>query len=226
MRELGDLMYVGRSRSLLVRLEVQCSEQAAARRGCAELLRLVRDGLALLLAEAAYGMALILISEGSQVDALAILIGLESVPGEHATLELAAKLRTEIEGRLPAAQRTAAVELAGAQGLLPWLENLCARQPAPAQHTPAPSPEHDAPIVASGALFIAETGEILSPREIEVVRLLIAGVSNQAIADTLVISLHTVKKHVASILKKLGVATRTQAALRGRALGLAPHRPQ
>jgi predicted ATPase/DNA-binding CsgD family transcriptional regulator/DNA-binding XRE family transcriptional regulator len=226
MRELGDLMYVGRSRSLLVRLEVQSGEQAAARRGCAELLRLVRDGLALLLAEAAYGMALILISEGSQVEALAILIGLESVPGEHATLELAGKLRTEIEGRLPAAQRTAAVELVGAQGLLPWLENLCARQPAPAQHTPAPSPEHDAPIVASGALFIAETGEILSPREIEVVRLLIAGVSNQAIADTLVISLHTVKKHVASILKKLGVATRTQAALRGRALGLAPHHPQ
>jgi ATP/maltotriose-dependent transcriptional regulator MalT len=223
MRELGDLMYAGRSRSLLVRLEVQRGEQAAAHRGCAELLRLVHDGLALLLAEAAYGLALLLISAGSQAEALAILIGLESVPGEYATLKLAADLRAELEGQLPAAQRTAAVELVGAQALLQLLDKLCARKPAPAQPSPASSPELTAPITTVGALFIAETGEILSPREIDVVRLLIAGVSNQAIADTLVISLHTVKKHVASILKKLGVATRTQAALRGRALGLVPH---
>jgi predicted ATPase/DNA-binding CsgD family transcriptional regulator/transcriptional regulator with XRE-family HTH domain len=225
MREVGDLMYAGRSRSLLVRLEVQRGEQAAARRGCAELLRLVREGLALLLAEAAYGLALILISEDSLSEALAIFIALESIPGEYATLKLAAELRAKLDGRVSAAQRTAAVELAGAQDLLPWLEHLCARQPVPAQHAPAPSPQHDAPIVASGALFIAETSEILSPREIEVLQMLIAGVSNQAIADALVISLHTAKKHVASILKKLGVATRTQAALRGRALGLAPRSP-
>lgn len=43
-----------------------------------------------------------------------------------------------------------------------------------------------------------------------------------SIADTLVISLHTAKNHVASILQKLGVATRTQAALRGRDLGQEP----
>ncbi len=56
-------------------------------------------------------------------------------------------------------------------------------------------------------------------------RLLIAAASNQVIANTLVISLHTAKNHVASILQKLGVATRTQAALRGRDLGLAPLPP-
>jgi predicted ATPase/DNA-binding NarL/FixJ family response regulator len=225
MREVGDLTYAGRSRSLLVRLDVQRGELAAARRGCAELLRLVRDGMGLLLAEAAYGMALILIAEGSQAEALAILIELERVPGEYATLALAAELRAQLEDRLPAAQRQAATELAGGQELLPWLESLCTRQPIAALPTSAPPPEHEAPIVATGALFVAETGEILSPREIEVVRLLIAGVSNQAIADTLVISLHTAKRHVASILQKLGVDTRTQAALRGRALGLTPHTP-
>jgi DNA-binding CsgD family transcriptional regulator len=56
----------------------------------------------------------------------------------------------------------------------------------------------------------------------KVLRLLLSGADNQTIADTLIISRYTVKYHVASILQKLGVATRTQAALRGRGLGLEP----
>jgi DNA-binding NarL/FixJ family response regulator len=87
-------------------------------------------------------------------------------------------------------------------------------------------PSNDTPIVPAGGLFVPETGATLSPREVEVVRLLIAGATNPAIADTLVISRSTVKHHVASVLQKFGVATRTAAALRGRALGLAPRPPQ
>lgn len=221
LREVGDLLYAGRSRSLLIRLEVQSGQLAAARRGCAELLRLVRDGLGLLFAEAAYGLALILLAEESQVEALAILVGLANLPGEYATLTLAAQLRTRLEGQLPEEQRTAANELAGTHELLPLLERVCARQ-SPERPHPR-SLEREPPVVEAGALFIAETGAILSPREIEVLRLLIAGANNKMIAGTLVISLNTAKKHVASILDKLGVATRTQAALRGRALGLAAH---
>ena len=78
----------------------------------------------------------------------------------------------------------------------------------------------DRPLVRAGALDPGATGTILSPREVEVLRLLMAGASNAAIAETLVISRFTAKNHVASILLKLGVATRTQAALRGHALGL------
>jgi LuxR family maltose regulon positive regulatory protein len=60
----------------------------------------------------------------------------------------------------------------------------------------------------------------LSARELEVLGLLAAGKSNQAIAKELVISLDTVKRHVTHILDKLGVANRVQAVTRARALGL------
>ncbi len=52
----------------------------------------------------------------------------------------------------------------------------------------------------------------LSPRELEVLRLLATGHANQVIADTLFISLPTVKVHVRSILTKLGLESRTAAA--------------
>lgn len=55
--------------------------------------------------------------------------------------------------------------------------------------------------------------EELSEREIDVLRLLAAGLSNAAIADALHVSVATVKTHVQHILKKLHVSDRTQAAL-------------
>ncbi len=62
--------------------------------------------------------------------------------------------------------------------------------------------------------------EPLTPREMEVLRLIAIGDSNQAIADKLVITVRTVKKHVTNILGKLGASNRTQAAARARELGL------
>jgi len=50
--------------------------------------------------------------------------------------------------------------------------------------------------------------------------LLAAGASNQEIAQTLVISLATVKKHVSNLLGKLGASSRTQAIIRARTLSL------
>jgi LuxR family maltose regulon positive regulatory protein len=64
--------------------------------------------------------------------------------------------------------------------------------------------------------------EPLTDRELDVLRLLAAGKSNQRIAHDLVVALDTVKKHVTHVLGKLGAANRTEAAARARELGLIP----
>src|SRR5215831_8435752 len=64
--------------------------------------------------------------------------------------------------------------------------------------------------------------EPLTGCELEVLRLLAAGKSNQRIAHDLVVALDTVKKHVTDILGKLGTANRTEAVARARQLGLIP----
>lgn len=56
---------------------------------------------------------------------------------------------------------------------------------------------------------------VLSPREIEVLRMIAEGLGNKAIAYRLHISEHTVKFHVASIMTKLGAASRTEAVAEG-----------
>jgi LuxR family maltose regulon positive regulatory protein len=55
---------------------------------------------------------------------------------------------------------------------------------------------------------------------LEVLRMLAAGRSNQAIAADLVVAHDTVKKHVSHLLDKLGATNRTEAAARARELGL------
>jgi LuxR family transcriptional regulator, maltose regulon positive regulatory protein len=62
--------------------------------------------------------------------------------------------------------------------------------------------------------------EPLTDRELEVLQLLAAGTSNRQIADELVVTVETVKKHVSHLLDKLGAANRTQAVARARQLGL------
>jgi NarL family two-component system response regulator LiaR len=54
----------------------------------------------------------------------------------------------------------------------------------------------------------------LTSREMEVLQLIVAGKSNPEIADELCISIHTAKAHVGSILNKLCVNDRVQAAIK------------
>lgn len=64
--------------------------------------------------------------------------------------------------------------------------------------------------------------ETLTARELEVLRSLAQGAPNKEIADQLGISEHTVKFHVASILGKMQVASRTEAVAQGIRRGLIP----
>jgi non-specific serine/threonine protein kinase len=82
--------------------------------------------------------------------------------------------------------------------------------------------------VAEASAGEATTGEAgtgadphgLTPRELEVLRLLSAGHSNRAIADALTVSLATAKGHVANILDKLGADSRTAAVAHAHRHGL------
>ena len=62
--------------------------------------------------------------------------------------------------------------------------------------------------------------EPLSDRELEVLQLVTEGMSNREIAEKLYISTGTAKTHVHNLCGKLGVRNRTEAALKGKELGV------
>jgi LuxR family transcriptional regulator, maltose regulon positive regulatory protein len=79
-----------------------------------------------------------------------------------------------------------------------------------------------APPSRRAAAALPDMAEPLTDREMQVLRLLAAGRSNQRIAHELVVAIDTVKKHVTHVLGKLGAANRTEAVARARQLGLLP----
>ncbi|MDQ3183815.1 MAG: response regulator transcription factor [Actinomycetota bacterium] len=79
---------------------------------------------------------------------------------------------------------------------------------------------HQAGPSGSGQWRGAEQIESLTPREVEVLRLLSQGQTNPQIAQNLLVSRGTVKIHVQHIISKLGVSDRTQAAVRAIEAGL------
>ena len=116
-------------------------------------------------------------------------------------------------GRLIAAQRTGSGFQAAAEVPFGYLARLqCAFDTGPA--TPDRQP--------GTAAAVQGIVEPLTSRELEVLGLLAAGMSNHAIARELVVSLDTVKKHVSHILGKLGATSRTEAVARARQLTLIP----
>ena len=71
-----------------------------------------------------------------------------------------------------------------------------------------------------GAAKPAPSPSPLSQRELDVLRLVVDGLSNQEIADRLILSVETVKTHMRHIMEKLAVSDRTQAAVKAMREGL------
>ena len=65
-----------------------------------------------------------------------------------------------------------------------------------------------------------EAVSVLTPRELEVLKLVAQGLSNADIARRLVLSEHTVHRHLANILRKLNLSSRAAAAAWGVRTGL------
>jgi DNA-binding NarL/FixJ family response regulator len=117
-------------------------------------------------------------------------------------------LKTADEAQIRSAIRQA---LAGDMPVDQRMLRVALRRGAPGRVAPQPS---------------AAPPDLLTPREQEVLTLLVRGHTNPEIARELIITMHTVKVHVEHILAKLGVSDRTQAAVRAIDIGyVSPSRP-
>jgi len=78
----------------------------------------------------------------------------------------------------------------------------------------------DDPLKSKESVSTTLMVEPLTQRELEILKLLNAGQSNQEIAQALVISPLTVKRHASNIYTKLGVSGRLKAVTKAKALGI------
>jgi LuxR family transcriptional regulator, maltose regulon positive regulatory protein len=123
-------------------------------------------------------------------------------------------IRSFVDEGLPMARLLSA---AAARGMMPdYIERLLAAFDT----EPQPAADISNRPVAAPAAPAQPLIEPLSPREIEVLRLIAQGLSNQEIGERLYLALDTVKGHNRKIFDKLQVQRRTEAVARARALGL------
>lgn len=135
-------------------------------------------------------------------------------------------LRAVVAARQGDSRRALALLTQAVQGAAPEAYLRPVLDELPALAALLPQVRHEAPAFVDAVLraapltIVAGPGEMLSERELEVLRLLAAGLANAEIAAQLVLSLGTVKQHVNHIYEKLHVHSRTQAVAQARARGL------
>ncbi len=203
-------------------------DQALVRQGIASLLGLISD--IAVVAEAEDGEQALSVIQESRPDVVLLDVRMPRRSGIEVVRALAAV------GTLPPTLLLTTFDddealiqgiLAGAKGFL--LKDVTLDQLAAAVRTLAAGgsmihPAATARIVrwSQGRRASSEDDllpEALTPRELEVLRLMAAGLSNREIGELLSMVEGTVKNHVSSILAKLGVRDRTRAVLKGFEVG-------
>ncbi len=129
-------------------------------------------------------------------------------PGRRISEALPAGVRAVLPRNITSTEIAAAIEAVAA--------GLYVFHPSDIDSIPTLRPPQSETVPELGEPIV----EHLTPREIEVLQLLSAGLGNKEIAARLNISEHTAKFHVASIMGKLGAATRTEAVTLGIRHGL------
>lgn len=137
---------------------------------------------------------------------------LGDTPGDLARLSGFARLGPNVVALVTSAQRARRARAAGAMAVLPRgvdVAALHASLQAVHEGLSVADPTLEPPL--GDTTEIDDLGEELTPRELEVLRLIAEGLSNKAIAARLAIRESTVKDHVNSMLDKLGAQSRTEA---------------
>jgi LuxR family maltose regulon positive regulatory protein len=156
--------------------------------------------------------ALALAATGEETAAMTVLAGTLSLACPQGYVRVFADEgppMAALLGKLIAAQRTGHAAAGVPLGCLARLRRAFGAEPA-------------ATVSGRGTAAVPGLVERLTGRELEVLGMLAAGRSNQAIAGQLVVTLDTVKKHVSHVLDKLGAGNRTEAVARAGELGLIP----
>lgn len=94
-----------------------------------------------------------------------------------------------------------------------WMLDASAATEAPESDSPAATEPHPDTPGAGERQPAAASPHSLSPREVELLRLIAAGTSTERIASDLAISIHTVRNHVRSLRHKLGAKTKLEAVV-------------
>jgi non-specific serine/threonine protein kinase len=143
-----------------------------------------------------------------EMASLVRLLGAESAAREVIGGSLSFGLRQLLERTLPAAKQ----RLGEARFKALWEAGRALALPAAVDEALAFLEASERALDAATDVVSSENVHGLTPREIQVLRLLALGQSDRDIAEALFISRHTAMKHVANILAKLGVGSRTAAA--------------
>jgi DNA-binding CsgD family transcriptional regulator len=201
---------------LIVRARIEQDRMVEARKAVDELQDIANEaGTGPLRALARLAAGLVAARSGDSKSARALLEDAVDLFKESGAPFETGRARVELAGVMRALGRTEAAATE-AQRAIADLTPLGADLELARAHAVLAAPA----TLAASTSPPSDDPSVLTPRQIEILRLISTGLNNQAIADRLFISEHTVHRHVANTLTKLNVSSRSAAVAQAARLGL------